>query len=147
MIVKFETDMFDLTQEDSTQHHGVFGKSVANFLKWKLIEKGYNPYIVPSPDGWQVKIEKDMIILTIKISAQWRDVERIDDSMLIWILSTEASVKKKFLSFFKGEKFLSFFKGVDPELYHSFLDKDLKDILFSEKKIKILSISEDKSII
>ncbi len=138
MIVKFETQMFDLTGEDLTHHNGLFGKSVANFLKWKLIEKGYKPYIVPTSEGWQVKIEKDPILLSIKISAQWRDIEKIGESMLIWIVSTEAKVKKRFLSFFKK---------VDPDLYLTFLDKDLKDILFSEKKIKVLSISEDRSII
>ncbi len=138
MIIKFETDMFDLTNESLTEHQGVFGKSVANFLKWKLIEKGYNPYIVPSENGWQIKIEKDPLILTIKISVQWRNVERIDESMLIWVVSTEAKLKKKLLSFFKK---------IDTEMYLGFLDKDLKDILYSEGKIKILSISEDRSII
>ena len=138
MIVKFETDMFDLTNEDLTEHNSIFGKSVANFLKWKLVEKGYNPHVIPSAEGWQIKIEKDPVVLTIKISAQWRDVERIEESMLIWVVSTDAKVKRKFLSFFKG---------VDPELYLGFLDRDLKDILYSEGRIRILSISEDKSII
>ncbi len=138
MIVKFETRMFDLTGEDLEHPNSLFGKSVANFLKWKLIEKGYKPYIVPTPEGWQVKIEKDPILLSIKISAQWRDIEKIGESMLIWVVSTEAEVKKRLLSFFKK---------VDPDLYLGFLDKDLKDILFSEKKIKVLSISEDRSII
>ncbi|WP_457625664.1 hypothetical protein [Persephonella sp.] len=134
MEITFETDMFNLI-EDQHLHTGVFGKNVARWLAVKLSEKGYSPEIKHKEWGWEVKIRRGEIGLFVGIKNDWKDVSSLEENMIVWRVFTGYNLSLK-------EKILSALKNLDPDSYLYMLDSDIKNILYSESRIKILEIKE-----
>ncbi len=140
MEIIFITDMFQPADEENLHHKtGVFGNKLANWIAGKLVNHGYKPKVVQKEWGWQVLLENKPYELYIGCYNLW-DGEELDAGFIKWKCFT------KILETGIGSKLRKNIFSSEFEKKIGKLDFYLKNILFSEKRIKVISIEGDMSI-
>ena len=140
MEVIFITDMFQPAEEENIHHNtGIFGNKLANWIAGKLVNYDYKPKVIQQDWGWQVLLEEKPYLLYIGCHNLW-DGEDLDAGFVKWRCFTKIEETGFLTKLRKNILFSEFEKKIGR------VDFYLKNILFSENRIKVITIENDMSV-
>ena len=133
----FKSDLFEIEQgEDEETNPRMYGRQLSNWLRKKLIEKGYEvEEVIPEDWGWCVMCAREPFMLWVGCSSLTDyETAKEDDpppetEKIIWSCFVTAEV-----SFFK-----SIFKKINTEPSLLKLSANLEEIINSEKRITVIN--------
>lgn len=122
--------------EDKETNPGIYGKSIAKWIKAKLSERGYEPEEIIAEDwGWCVMCQRKPFYLWVGCGSEFENgfIENPSPQDLIWHCFPVAEIP-----FFQiKQQILSLLGKLDLQSQLSQLEKDIFEILSAEKGIEL----------
>ena len=132
----FKSSKFNvLPREDEETNPGCYGKSLAQWMKMKLTDRGYEPEEIIAEDwGWCLMCQSNPFFLWIGCgSAYEKEIkENPDPDDLIWHCFPISEIPFYMLK----QKFLHLIGKLDTQSKLDQLEKDVYEILANEPSVK-----------